>query len=163
MQRIGLGVWVAFLCLLHPQSASAAITKTELAGNSLTQYPFFEYMRAFNANAPVKVAIDLTRFPAIIGKTCDIFVVNHKSASDWTSNPTLTDVTAGGAQTQTFGGANIQANTFQVAAPSELNANAGLGLGVGYDVVLDCDRNGALSDGDFIDGRGGRSRILRRA
>jgi hypothetical protein len=44
-----------------------------------------------------------------------------------------------------------------VAGPSQLNANAGTGLGVGYDVVLDCDRNGTLSDGDFIDGQRGEA------
>src|SRR5262245_665907 len=115
MQRIGLCICLLLVCLLHSLSAEAAITKTELAGNSLTQYPFFEYVRAINVNAPVKVAIDPTRFPAIAGDTCDIFVANHKSASDWSSNPTLTDVTPGGALTQTFGSANIQANTFQVA------------------------------------------------
>jgi len=154
--RIGrIGVRLAPLCLLLPLSAFAAITKTELAGNSLGQYPFFEYVRAFNVNAPVKVAIDPTRFPAIVGDTCDIFVVNHKSASAWSTTPALADVTPGGALTQTFAAGTIQANTFEVAAASTLNANAGAGLGVGYDVVLDCDQNASLSDGDFIDGLSG--------
>ena len=148
--RISLSLCLAVLTL----SANAATTKTELAGNSLAQYPFFEYVRAFNANAPVRVAIDPTRFPAIAGDTCGIFVVNHKSPSDWSSNPALVDVTPGGAQTETFSGPDIQGNTFQVAGPTELSANAGLGLGVAYDVVFDCDMNNALSDGDFIDGLG---------
>ena len=34
------------------------IRPSELAGNSLTAYPYFEYVRAFNQNAPIKVAID---------------------------------------------------------------------------------------------------------
>jgi hypothetical protein len=149
--------WILSVCstaLLATQVAlaQAEITKTQLAGNSLSQYPFFEYVKAFNANATVKVAIDPTRFAGIVGKTCDIYVVSAKNAAQWTVNPSLTDVTAGGAQTQTFSGTTIQANTFQVTGPSELNANAGTGLGVGYDVVLDCDQNGSLSDGDFIDG-----------
>ena len=39
--------------------ASAAITKTELAGNSLAVYPFFEYIKAVNVNKipPHKVSI----------------------------------------------------------------------------------------------------------
>ncbi|HXU31406.1 MAG TPA: hypothetical protein VN851_12580, partial [Thermoanaerobaculia bacterium] len=143
------------LCFLLTLPASAAITKTELAGNSLGAYPFFEYVRAFNVNAPVKVAIDPTRFPAIVGDTCDIFVVNHKT--DWATNPALVDVTPGGALTQAFGGANIQANIIEVAAASTLNANAGAGLGIPYDVILDCDQNGSLSDGDFIDGLSGEA------
>lgn len=154
---IGTGLRLTVFCLLLPLSAVAQITKTELAGNSLTQYPFFEYVRAFNVNAPVKVAIDPTRFPALVGDTCNIYVVSHKSASEWSANPALVDVTPGGALTQTFGGATIQANTFEVAGASTLNANAGAGLGVGYDVVLDCDQNGNLGAGDFIDGLNGEA------
>jgi len=143
--------------LLLAATASASITRTELAGNSLPEFPFFEYVKAFNANAPVKIAIDPTRFPSIVGKTCDIYVVNAKSGSQWITNPSLTDVRPGGAQTQTFSGTTIQANTFQIAGPSVLNGNGGTDLGVGYDVVLDCDRNGVLSDGDFIDGGSGEA------
>ena len=52
----------------------------------------------------------------------------------------------------TFTGGTIQANTFTVAGAYELNADAGLGLGVGYDVVLDFDGDGELSNADYIDG-----------
>jgi hypothetical protein len=127
--RLIIGVRCAVLCLLLPLAAAGQITKTELAGNSLTQYPFFEYVRAFNVNAPVKVAIDPTRFPTIVGDTCDIYVVVHKT--DWATNPALLDITPGGALTQTFSATNIQGNTFEVAAALTLNANAGAGLGVG--------------------------------
>jgi hypothetical protein len=154
--RLDLKVRLAALGLLLPLSA-AAITKTELAGNPLMKFPFFEYVRAFNANAPVNVAIDPTRFPAIVGHACDVYVVNHKSASDWTTNPALVDVTPGGMLTHTFSAGTIQANTFEVAAASTLNANAGAGLGVPHDVVLDCDQNGSLSDGDYIDGLSGEA------
>jgi hypothetical protein len=153
--RITLASFALFL--LGPLSAAAAITKTELAGNPLAQYPFFEYVRAFNANAPVRVALDPTRFPAIAGDVCDIYVVNHQSASDWIANPTLTDVTPGGAQTETFTATNIEGNTFQVAASSDLSANAGMGLGVAYDVVIDRDQNGSLNGDDFIDGLNGEA------
>jgi hypothetical protein len=146
----GRTAWTAALCLA-PLAASAA-TKTELAGNPLAAYPFFEYVRAFNVNAPVNVAIDPTRFPAITGDTCNIYVVAHKSPAQWAANTTLTDVTPGGFQTQTFTGTDIQGNTVVVAAASTLDANAGIGLGVGHDVVLDCDQNGSLSAPDFIDG-----------
>ncbi len=154
--RFGLGLALPVL-FAASLAANAAITKTELAGNSLSQYPFFENVRAFNANAPVKVAVDPTRFPAIVGHTASIFVVDHKSPSDWSANPNLVDVTPGGAFSASFSGSNVQANTFEVAAPSQLSANAGTGLGVPYDVVIDVDGNGALSDGDFIDGLGGEA------
>lgn len=150
--------WIPSVCLaallaLQAWSVQAEITETQLAGNSLVEYPFFEYVKAFNENATVEVAIDPTRFASIVGQTCDIYVINAKTAAQWAVDVSLTDITTGGMQTQTFNGATIQANTFQVTGPSELNANAGTGLGVEYDVVLDCDQDGLLSDGDFIDGR----------
>src|SRR6266540_5486908 len=83
------------LVLLGPATASAAITKTELAGNALSEFPFFEYVKAFNVNGPVSVAIDPTRFPGIVGHTCDIYVVAAKSASQWIADPSLADVTPG--------------------------------------------------------------------
>ncbi len=146
---------LAVLCLLLPLGAFAQATRTELAGNPRAQFPFFEYVRAFNVNAPVNVAIDPTRFPAIVGDTCDVYVVNHKT--DWATSPGLADVTPGGALARSFVGGTIQANTFEVAAASTLNANAGAGLGVPFDVVLDCDQNANLGTGDFIDGLNGEA------
>jgi hypothetical protein len=154
--------WAVILCAtvgfaLQTMTASAQITNTELAGNSLSQYPYFEYVRAINENATLDVAIDPTRFPAIAGQTCDIYVVASKSISQWSTDPSLSDVTPGGAQTESFSASSIQDNRFQITGPSQLNADAGAGLGVGYDVVLDCDQNGSLSDGDYIDGRSGQA------
>jgi hypothetical protein len=155
-------IWAVSLCAgacfaLHTTTASAQITNTELAGNSLSQYPHFEYVRAINENATLEVAIDPTCFPAIVGQTCDIYVVASKTISQWRTDPSLSDVTPGGAQTENFSAGTIQDNTFQVTGPYELNADAGAGLGVGYDVVLDCDQDGTLSDGDYIDGRSGEA------
>lgn len=143
--------------LLATAPLQGAITKTELAGNPLPAYPFFHYVKAINSNAAVRVAIDPTRFPAIVGQTCDIYVVAAKRTSGWNADTSLTDVTAGGMQTQTFTAGTIQANTFQVAAAGELSASAGTGLGVGYDVVLDCNQNGFLDLNDYIDGRNNES------
>ena len=129
-------------------------TPTPLAGNALASYPYFEYVRAFHETATVEVAIDPTRFPEIAGQTCDIYVVAEKSGAEWALDPALDDVRPAGPQAVTLSGTSIQDNTFVVAAPSDLNGNAGTGLGVGYDVVLDCNQNGELDGGDFIDGLG---------
>lgn len=160
-QRMVVGGVFALVVLMHPLAAAAAAIRTELAGNTLAEYPFFESVRAFNVDAPVEVAIDPTRFPAVVGDTCDVFVVAHKSPSQWGSDPSLVDVTPGGPQSESFVAGSIQANTFQVTAPSQLSADAGLGIGVGYDVVLDCDQDGTLGDGDFIDGLGGEAGFYR--
>ncbi len=139
--------------LLCTSASHAAVTKTQLAGNSILDYPHFEYVKAINENSGVEVAIDPTRFGGIIGETCDIYVVAAKTTAAWNTDQTLTDVTVGGVQTETFVSTNIQANTYQITGPSELNANAGMGLGVGYDVVLDCNQDGLLNGDDYIDGR----------
>ncbi|UCF34151.1 MAG: hypothetical protein JSV78_02360, partial [Phycisphaerales bacterium] len=129
-------------------------TKVQLAGNSLSGYPYFEFARAFHEDATVEVAIDPTQYPEIIGQTCDIYVVSAKTGGEWVVDPSLVDVRVDGPQTESFGGSTIQDNTFTVADPFELSAYAGAGLGVGYDIVLDCDQNGQLSSADYIDGLG---------
>jgi len=127
--------------------------QTQLAGNSLALYPQFDYVKAFNVDAPVRVAIDPFRFPAIVGETADIYLVEAKDAAQWALSPGLTDV-AGGPLTVTFSGTSIRANDWQVAAANSLDADAGTGLGVGYDIVLDMNQNGQLDDVDYIDGLG---------
>lgn len=154
-------ILIGMAAMLTIHSALAAVTKTELAGNSINDYPHFEYVKAINADDNVEIAIDPTRFPAIVGQTCDVYVVAAKKTGQWDVDQTLTDVTPGGMQAETFGGANIQGNTFQVVAPNQLSANAGLGLGVGYDVVLDCNQDGLLNGDDYIDGRNNESGFYR--
>ncbi len=137
------------------------VLATQLAGNSLTQYPYFEYVKAFNQNAPIKLALDPTRFPDIVGRTADVYIVEHKSSGAWEVDPALIDMTTDGPLTVTFGGTTIQENTFQITGPDELNAavfdpgtNDFTGLGAPYDMVVDFDRDGQLDGGDYIDGLG---------
>ena len=128
------------------------IVTTELAGNALELYPYFEYVKAFNEDATVEIAIDPTRFPEIVGQTGDAYVVTAKTPAEWGMDAFLLDVTPDGPVTVIFGGTTIQDNTFTVVGPYELSSDAGLGLGVGYDVVVDSNRNGQLDGGDYIDG-----------
>ena len=145
---------LALLLSLYGTTCPDQAARVELAGNSLDEYPFFEYVRAFNEDATVEVAIDPTRFPEVIGQTCDIYIVAARTEAEWSADPALVDVTPDGAQTETLGGATIQYNTFLVTGPYELDADAALGLGVGYDVVLDLNQDGLLDAGDYIDGLG---------
>ncbi len=148
-EMVGFADLLVVITNWGPCPVEGKATETELAGNSLSEYPFFEYVRALNVDASVEVAIDPTRFP--ISGDCDIYIVAAKTAAQWAGDPSLTDVT-GGAQTETFGGATIQANTFTVSGGEGLSTDAGDGLGVPYDVVLDCNQNGVLDGGDYIDG-----------
>jgi hypothetical protein len=70
----------------------------QLAGRSLPNYPFFSFERAINDDDAVEVAIDPSRYPELIGRSCDIYVIESGSAGDG-----LTDETPGGALTETIG------------------------------------------------------------
>jgi hypothetical protein len=127
-----------------------AQTARELAGNSLTQFPFFEYVKAINEGSPVRLGIDPGTNPGLVGQTVDVYVTTHKTVGGWLSNPSLVDV-SGGAETLVVSALNIQANTIIVDAGT-LSGNAGIELGVPYDLVIDVNQSGSLDAGDVIDG-----------
>jgi hypothetical protein len=122
---------------------TGGIQHLELAGNPLAEYPFFEYVRAFNVDAPVEIAIDTSRFPRLIGVTADLYVI--AACSGPALQPQVPVVTF------TFQAGPVTQNTVLVAAPGALSADAGTDIGVPYDVVIDANRNGVLDAGDHID------------
>lgn len=136
--------------LTHAQPPTIA----QLAGNSLYSYPSFEYVRSFNRESTVEVAIEPSRFPQTIGGTCDIYVVHAKSKSQWIADPQLVDVRTGGLQTITIDSGSIAQNVHIIAQPEELDGPEGTDLAAGYDVVFDFNRDGFLNGGDMIDGYG---------
>ncbi|MCB9852541.1 MAG: CHRD domain-containing protein [Phycisphaerales bacterium] len=137
-------------CVPNPCIPQA--TMLDLACNSLSVYPHVEFVKAFDSSQPVYLAIDPSLHPAIGGVTGDIYVTAAKSELQWDTDPTLTDIRVGGFQTVTFSAMDTMSNTFQIAASGELAFDAGTGLGVGYDVVIDTNQDGMLDPGDYIDG-----------
>ena len=140
----------------------AICISTELAGNSLPEYPFFEHVTAFNQGVSISIGLDSTRFPEIIGQTADIYIVEAKTLEEWEADPTLTDATGDGFQTETFVDGPISDNSRVISGSNTLSAEAGLGLGRAYDMVVDFNQNGTLDDGDFIDGLGDEPNPLHR-
>jgi hypothetical protein len=124
----------------------------QLAGVLLPTKPWFEYTRTFNEGSPIQVAVDPSRFPAVVGVTANIYVVAAKTRNEWLGNPGLTDVT-GGPLSVTFAAGSIQSNVWTVDTGT-LSGDAGASIGVGFDVVIDLDGSGDLSDQDLIDGIG---------
>ena len=143
-----LAILLSFAALGTPGGGSPVAT--ELAGRSLAAYPYFEFVRAFNEGSPLEVAVDPGVHPGLVGRTVDLHVVASKSVAGWSGDPTLVDLT-GAVETVTVVAGSIQANTF-VADPGTLGGDAGIELGVPYDVVVDVDRDGLLGAGDLIDG-----------
>lgn len=127
--------------------------RVQLAGEPLAKYPWFHHVQSFLQGAPVHAALDTKVYPFAAGQTADVFVVATRTAQEWEADPVLVDV-AGGPITRTFDASGVQSNTF-VVDPGTLNGTQGDAVGVGYDVVIDLDRDGLLGAGDLIDGYDG--------
>jgi hypothetical protein len=130
--------------------AAGCPSAAQLAGVPLAEYPRFNFVRAFNMGEEVTLAVDPTRYP-VGGASGDIYIVEAKTAAGWAMDPSLDDV-RGGPQAATFTGGTIQDNTIALAGSSGLSADGGLDISVGYDLVIDLNRNGQLDGDDIIDG-----------
>ena len=138
----------------HPSPGIARIpaaVPAQLAGEALAAFPDFEVRRTFQETELVQVAVDPLRFPQVVGLPADFYVVEARTRGEWAANRTLTDLT--GAVETVVLGASVVANTVLVDAGT-LAAGVGVELGRGYDVVVDLDGDGLLSDGDLVDGFG---------
>ncbi|HET6584638.1 MAG TPA: hypothetical protein VFG69_14365 [Nannocystaceae bacterium] len=129
----------------------AGTHRVELAGHSLAGAPHFHVVQDFNDDETIEIAIDPARLPELAGTTCDVYVVAAKSAADWQADGQLVDVRPGGAQPLAIDG-ELADTRIEIAAAGVLSSDAGASVGVGYDVVLDCDRDGTFAAGDVIDG-----------
>lgn len=122
----------------------------ELAGRPLGANPHFEYVRAINEGQPVFCGVADALHPGLSG-SADVYIVDAKTAGQWDADPSLVDVSGDGANSIVFLGATM--TSVQIDAGT-LSGDAGTGLGVGYDVVVDMNQDGQLDDGDLIDGYG---------
>ena len=143
---------LAALLSVYGTTCSRFPTQIELAGDPLDQYPFFDFVKAFNENATVHAAIDPSRNPELVGQTVMLYVVNARTHAEWEADTRLSEVRPGGPQEITITGTTVQDNTFQIAVGYELEGTDGLILGVPYDIVLDVNNDGSLDSGDYIDG-----------
>ncbi|MCE9594343.1 MAG: hypothetical protein K8S98_09115 [Planctomycetes bacterium] len=122
----------------------------ELAGEGLSGFPDFHYVRSFEVGRRIWFSIDPTRYPSFVGKNVDVYVVAHKTIPQWVANQTLVDV-RGAPQNFTFSAGTMGSNLLLLSAGA-LNGDAGAGFGVPYDVVIDFNKNGILNSGDGVDG-----------
>jgi hypothetical protein len=126
-------------------------TPADLAGRSLDAYPFFDYVDAFHKGSTVEAAVDTSVVPALAGETCDAYVLAKRSALEWCASAVLQDV-RGAPDVLTFTAGSVTANTFPLAGSAGLSAEAGTAPAAGYDLALDCNRNGVLDAGELADG-----------
>jgi len=138
-------------CRSTVDPAAGVGTSADLAGNPLAAYPGFEFARTFNDDAGASLAVDPTLAPDLIGRTCDVYVLDERPALGWCNDRSLTDV-RGTPDTRTFLAGAIADNTFPLIAPGQLSGDNGAAIGRGFDVVLDCDRDGQLDADERVDG-----------
>ena len=150
IRRLSAGVIAGAALSVVAHAGGGGPIPTELAGNALSQFPFFEYVRAFNEGSSIRLAVDPGVHPGLVGQTADLYLVSAKDIAGWGANPNLVDV-SGGAETHTFVAGTIQANTV-VLDSGTISGNAGLTIGVPLDIVIDVNQNGVLDNGDYIDG-----------
>lgn len=118
-----------------------------LSGVPRDGFPWFSYVDAFNATGPAWVALDPFRFADRVGLAADVYVVEHREAEAWASDPTLVDVT-GTVETLTVAGDSVASNVVEVWSTLDPDGQVARPL----DVVLDFDRDGAYGPGDLLDG-----------
>jgi len=148
--------WVDVLDLLEVLGqwgpCPADVAALPLAGNPLWEYPYFDFVSAFNEGTTVTIAIDPANVPGGAA-TADIYIVEAKTEAQWHADPTLEDV-RGGPQVAQFSGSTIQVNRIPLVKSDELSSDAGIDIGHGYDLVCDFNQNAVLDEGDLIDGLG---------
>ena len=126
----------------------------ELVGVSRPGLPHFDWIRTVREGDPVEFAIDPNALAFLTGLGGDAYVTDDRTRAQWNANPALVDLSGDGPDAIAFAGGDITSNRFTVD-PGSLSGDAGAGLGVGYDLVIDLDGDGQLSNGDLIDGYDG--------
>ena len=137
------------VAVTFPVPKSGARGARQAAGNPLGEFPGFEHVRSFNAGAEVFFDLGACVYDDLVGTTVDVYFTAPKSAAEWDAAPGLADV-RGAPTTVAITGAGSY-----VADAGTLGGTSGAAVGVGYDMVLDVDRDGSLDLAtDIVDGYG---------
>ncbi|UYV11372.1 MAG: hypothetical protein NCW75_08650 [Phycisphaera sp.] len=133
----------------------ADITGLDLAGRSLAAFPHIEIVDTFVFGQTAAVALDPTKHPGLMGVPVDVYVVPARTEAEWDADPMLVDARSTGEQSVTFPGGSLSANVFSLNATALLSpAETDPRVAAGYDIVIDADRDGMMSEGDLVDGLG---------
>lgn len=126
-------------------------TPAALSARSLSTFPFAQFIDNFNSGSSVQIAVDPVAQPSVVGQTCDVYILTKRTSAQWCSDQPLQDV-RGAPETRSFVAGTVQANSFALNNSATLSSIAGDAIGRGYDLALDCNRNGFLEAGELVDG-----------
>ncbi len=119
-----------------------------ISGESLAEFPWFQFIDSINDNGTVRGALDPYRHAERLGLPYRAYIIAHKTPFSWASDPTLTDV-SGGFESGTVTAGSIQDNILDLWTAG---LDAGDNVSKSYDVVYDFGLDGRLDPGDMIDG-----------
>lgn len=142
----------ALLAAWGPCPGGGGPLAEELAALPRNAFPFASRVETFLTGSTVHVAVDLVRHPELADRTVNAYLVDDRDRDAWAADPDLPDA-PGAAQPISFG--NDLAGGVRPLATASLPGPVGLAFSRGYDLVLDVDGSGTLSDGDLIDGLDG--------
>ncbi len=151
----------AVLSIIYRDAAGAEVSRDEvlitiaepiqrnLTGAPLSEYPYIDFGNTFNQGSSVFAAVDGFRRPDKVGKTANVYIVDHKKPDEWEADPVLNDV-SGTVETLTIVAmsatdtSSVQKNRFDIWTNANTPGR--------YDVVFDFGTNADepnTPDGEF--------------
>ena len=125
-------------------------TQAELVGALWDESTKVVIVQSFHADEPMGVA--LRHVWGEEAQTASLFITEHQPFEDWQTNPALVDVRSEGPQTVTFQASALGYFPVEIEGLTGLATATGDRSGHAYDVILDLDGDGTLSEGDVMDG-----------
>jgi hypothetical protein len=138
---------------LSASSPPRNLRRLDLAGVPTTGYPEFTFVQAFNTGDPVQVGIDIQRVRRLAGLEVEIYVIEHRTPAEWELDRTLISANSGPV-TFTLTDGTLGQNMVEVDSGTLTGFSGGAQVGIGYDIVVDANKNGFLDTDDLIDGWG---------
>lgn len=123
--------------------ATIGVAPAPIAVRALDGFPWAERYDVFTARDTVSAWIDAGRYPDRVGVEADLYVVPHRGADGWRTDPSLADAVAGPVPY------TVPAGVEPIDVWSGLPSDVTL---AGYDLVADFGHDGQLDPGDLLDG-----------
>lgn len=127
-------------------SPGYAVTRVDLLGHSVSQMPFFIQAQAFRADEKIDLGINGLRY-AGLSDSCDIYALRGDTILK--NGDRYADFAFQAPMNVPIKDAATESNRWTVTSLFASALKAG-STDVAISAALDCDRDGVVSDGDFI-------------
>jgi len=134
-----------------PESLGAV--RHQLVGKRIDRFPYFQYVDTFNEGDLVQVALDPGVIPSLRQKQVDLYVTEHRA---FVVGDPLVDVT-GSPRTVEVDLRYIKRSIFTLDEGTLSGTSGTTDIGIGYDLIVDVNRNGLFDSEDLADGNATRA------